>query len=67
MSPTDLKPKARIAAYFARRQYSSERVCQIIFNALDRQGLARWPSGEAKDIFDIEDEVLANALEEYEQ
>lgn len=42
------------------------RVCQLIFNALDKKGLAQWPSGEPKDIFYIEDEVLALALEEYQ-
>lgn len=56
------------AAYqltLARIRFPHLRICQLIFNALDQQGLARWPSGEVKDIFYIEDEVLAIALKEY--
>lgn len=40
----------------------SERVCQLIFNALDAQGLARHPDGSPKDLFYTENSVLLHAL-----
>jgi hypothetical protein len=49
----------------ASNRYPQLRICQLIFNALDAKGLARWPSGEARDTFYITDEVLAQALREY--
>jgi hypothetical protein len=45
--------------------YEHANVCYLIFAALDKAGLARWPSGEMKNISYISDEVLVQALEEY--
>jgi len=46
-------------------RYPDQRVCQIIFNALDVQGLARRADGSAADLFYITDDTLTDALNNY--
>lgn len=43
------------------------RLCQLIFNALDKQpgSLARTKDGTPRDLFYIDDETLFKALNEY--
>jgi len=43
----------------------SERVAQLMFNALDMDGRARMADGTPRDIFYVTNEELANALTRY--
>jgi hypothetical protein len=45
----------------------TERVCQIIFNALDAKDLARDANGHPRDLFYTTDEQLLTALKVYQQ
>jgi hypothetical protein len=52
---------------FCRMASPHERLMQLVFNALDAKGLARLADGTPRDVFYVEDEVLAEALGEYAQ
>lgn len=56
----DLEVLALIVA--AKRKFPEQRVCQIIFNALDMVGKARKADGTAADQFYVGDDQLAEAL-----
>jgi hypothetical protein len=51
----------------AKNRYPKQRICQIIFNALDKQGKARFPNGMPSDLFYVTDQDLADALYKYER
>jgi hypothetical protein len=45
--------------------YPEQRICQIIFNAIDKQGLAREVTNTPADLFYINDSTLLGALVAY--
>lgn len=49
----------------AMRRYPEQRAMQIVFNALDAKGLARYADGFPRDLFYITDEDVITALMDY--
>ena len=49
----------------AHRNSPHERAAQLMFNALDAQGLARMADGTPRDVFYVTNEALVNALHAY--
>lgn len=45
--------------------YPEQRLMQIVFNALDAKGKARFPDGTPRDVFYVTDAELADALSDY--
>lgn len=61
----EVRSRVMVALAQLSAMYPQQRIAQIMFNALDTKGLARWPSGDPRDIFYIPDRVLMEALEHY--
>ena len=63
-----MKRNARTVAVALQRaslRWPDQRAGQLIFNALDGKGLARYPDGSPRDIFYVDDDQLVDALNEY--
>lgn len=60
-----MKGKLIKALVDAANRSPHERISQLIFNALDKQHLARDKDGTPRDLFYTEDSVLTSALEQY--
>lgn len=48
-------------------RYREQRICQIIFNAIDAQGLARGVTNTPANLFYVNDQTLLGALIAYSQ
>lgn len=62
---TDKRTEALALLAVASHKSPHERLMQIVFNALDQQGKARTLDGTPRDVFYVEDELLAKALFAY--
>jgi len=63
--PMDSSEQVAQLLRVAARVYPQERALQILFNALDAQGLAREANQSSRDLFYVENQALAHALRAY--